>query len=227
MSFLFSALLYISLLLQGFFLFLLRGSYRRYSFLGLYCFVQLAMVGIEGFVFLDSGVNSVLYRNLYWTTDVVLDLLLFLAIITMTYAVLEGSPLKPAMGKALGVVVAAALLLPFALFSNPFSSYWFNHTSQMLSFGAAIMDLVLWTAILSQRKRDSRLLTLSAGLGVAATGVAISYGIEMVWPARWELSNVFMSVTHVASLVIWCWAFRPSTRDRATGSAPDALPEHS
>ena len=96
------------------------------------------------------------YRTLYWTDHVTLDLLLFLVVIAFTYAALQENPLRPKAAKALGVIVVVALVLPFAmLHTSPlrahgfFNSQWFNHTSQILNFGAAIMNLVLWTALLS------------------------------------------------------------------------------
>jgi hypothetical protein len=55
---------------------------------------------------------------------------------------------------------------------------------------------------------------VSAGLGVAVTGIAITYGLLQFTSTsfRW-LPDLFKSLTQVASMVIWCWAFRPSASE--------------
>jgi hypothetical protein len=65
-----------------------------------------------------------------------------------------------------------------------------------------------------------------AGLGVAVTGVAITYGLLQFTSAdfRW-LPDLFKSLTQVGSLVIWCWAFRPSTGEPS--SRIQAIPDPS
>jgi hypothetical protein len=165
-------------------------------------------------VFSAGGAGSPLYRNLYWTTDVIVDLLLFLMVVTMTREVMRENPLWPVVGRMLLIIVAAAVVLPFVLFHPFFTQRWYRHTSQLLSFGGALMNLFLWTGIIGKRDRDPQLLPVSAGLGVAVTGVAITYGLLQFTAAdlRW-LPDLFKSLTQVGSMVIWCWAFRPSARE--------------
>src|SRR5690242_16963560 len=148
--------------------FLLRGPFRRYPVLLLYCVLQLATSLTEGYVLRAFGQASPIFRRLYWTDEVSLDLLLFLMVILLTYQALEGSTLRTGMGRLLGAVLVIVLVVPFVLFSaRRFSSAWFDGTSQLLNFGGAIMNLGLWTALIGTKKRDPVLLTVSAGLGVA------------------------------------------------------------
>jgi CHASE2 domain-containing sensor protein len=116
------------------------------------------------------------------------------------------------MGKVLTAVCVIVMALPFVIFKGPpfQSTQWFNHTSQLLSFGAAILNLGLWSALVANRKRDPQLLAVSTGLGIAVTGAAISYGVRGYLAANhlW-IPDAFMGLTFMASMVIWCWAFRP------------------
>jgi hypothetical protein len=182
----------------------------------LYCVLQLAATISEEYVFRVFGNLSVLYRRLYWTDEITLDLLLFLMVITLTYQALEGSALRAGMGRLLGAVVVTVLIVPFVLFrARWFSSAWFDGTSQLLNFGGAILNLGLWTALIGTKKRDPLLLTVSAGLGVAVTGAAIAFGLRRFTPVAstlQNLANLFKTVTYLASVAIWCWAFRPSAR---------------
>jgi hypothetical protein len=196
--------------------FLLRGSFRRYPLLLLYCVLQLAATISEEYVFRVHGQTN-FFRRLYWTDEVTLDLVLFLMVITLIYRAVEGSPVRIAMGRLLGAVVAVVLVVPFILFSaRRFSTAWFDGTSQLLNFGAAIMNLGLWTALIGTKKRDPLLLTVSAGLGVAVTGAAIAYGLRRFTPPTstpQQLANLFKTLTYLASVAIWCWAFRPAAKN--------------
>ena len=219
----------VSLLIQAaVVVFLLRGSFRSYPLLLVYCVLQLAATVAEEYVFRTYGDASIFYRRLYWADEVVLDLLLFLMVITLTYRALEGSPLRAGMGRLLGGVVVIALVVPFLLFSaRRFSNPWFNGTSQLLNFGAAIMNLGLWTALIGTKKRDPLLLTVSAGLGVAVTGAAIAFGLRRFTPSGGtleQLANLLKTVTYLASVLIWCWAFRPTGRKSPTPPAAVGSP---
>ena len=114
------------------------------------------------------------------------------------------------------------LLVPFVMFQRPlFLMRWMDHTSQLLNFGAAIMNLFLWTALIGSRQRDPRLLMVSAGLGVAVTGAAIAYGFRALIGKAGPLwlPDVFLSVTHLICVFLWCWAFRPVRKPGAASPA--------
>ncbi len=197
-------------------IFLLRRSaFRRYPLLVVYCVLQLAATIAEEYVSRVHGQTN-FFRKLYWTDEITLDLLLFFMVIALIYRALEGSPMRVAMGRLLGAVVAVVLIVPFVLFTaRRFSTIWFDGTSQLLNFGAAIMNLGLWTALIGTKKRDPLLLTVSAGLGVAVTGAAIAYGLRRFTPptsTAQQLANLFKTLTYLTSVAIWCWAFRPSGR---------------
>jgi hypothetical protein len=199
-------------------LLLLRSNYRRYPLLLVYSLIFFAATLAESLVLraAPDGLKSATYRYVYRTDEVIIDLLLFLMVIMMTYKAMGENPLRAKIGRLLGIVVTGVVLLPFVLFRGP---QWFNETSQMLNFGAAIMNLALWTALLGNRKRDSLLLSVSAGLGVAVTGAAITYGLHhFKWASHGtprQMVDLIKSLAHMGSLLIWCWAFWPATRRTA------------
>jgi hypothetical protein len=200
---------------------LLRGPFRRYVSLFVYSVAVLLSTALEFVVFHLPHPDRALYRKVYWSDEVVVDLLLFLVVISLTNLALEGNPLRAKTSRILAGIVAAVLILPFVLFNPPlFTSpthwstawgRWFNSTGQMLNFGAAIMNLGLWSALLVSRKRDPQLLKVSIGVGVAVAGQAIGFGIRRFIPDQStlrEFPDIFMSLTYVLSLIIWCSAFR-------------------
>src|ERR1700748_1408732 len=121
----------VSIAIQAALIFLLlrSSSFRRYSFLLLYCVLQLVATGAEEYV---SRIyeHPNLFRKLYWTDEVTLDLILFLMVITLIDRAVEGSVMRTAMGRVLGAIVAIVVVVPFVLFSaRRFSTSWFDGTS--------------------------------------------------------------------------------------------------
>ena len=225
MGFVVAGLQFVSLALQVVLVaFLLRGPSRRYLFFLLYSSVYLVASIVQVLVYRLRGQGS-LYRIVYWTGEMSLDVLLFLMVILLTYQALESAAARTHAGRFLAGVVAVALLLPFLVFPDPFKPRWFNSTSQMLNFGGAILNLGLWGALIARKNRDPQLLTLSVGLGIVVTGAAIEYGLRafITGGEVRALVNLFSPVMHGASLVLWCWAFRPPAWSKAPGAA---LPQH-
>jgi hypothetical protein len=194
-------------------LLLLRGSFRKYPIFFLYILGQLLGDSLLAFAFYHFGHESRNYFKIFWASEVTAAVLLFLVLITFTYEALRDNPLRPKAGKILAVIAALTMASPFVLFhSRLFSNHWFNTTDQMLNFGGAIMNLVLWGALLANRHRDSQLLTISMGVGIVATSAAMMWGARL-WVAdanRWPF-DTFMVLMKIASLMLWCWVFRPKT----------------
>ena len=113
------------------------------------------------------------------------------------------------------------MVLPFVLFPVHFQPWpravWFNSTSELLNFGAAIMNLGLWGALLANRKRDPQFVAVSIGLGVVVTGAALSYGLLHLLPAQrgGTIPDIFLMLTQLAGWSIWCRAFWPVPRRSA------------
>jgi hypothetical protein len=193
--------------------FLLWRPARKYAFVLVYYLLQLGTSVLEVLVSRTFGPRSRVYSRVFWTDEIVLDLLLFLILILLTHRAMEGSAARGAMEKMLAAVAMIVISLPFVLYQGAFvKAAWFDHTSQLLNFGAAILNLGLWTALLGSRKKDRQLLAVSAGFGVAATGVAISYGLRAMIHARgpaYTAANLTFELAHLAGAMILCWAFRP------------------
>jgi hypothetical protein len=220
-------LIVVSLILQlGVMVLLLQGAFRKYPLVFAYSLIRLTTSALEVLVSHKYGSQAIFFRQLYYSNRVVLNLVLFLMVTTIIYQLLEGNPRRSMIGKLLMGIVAGGLLLPFLVLSRPFTIHWLNGMSQFLYFGSGIMTLVLWTVLLTSRSRDSQLLKFTMGLGVAMTGAAVSFGL-LRWmrsPQVAWMPNLFLQVTHVAGLLIWCWAFRPAKAQ--TSAPPHAVASH-
>jgi hypothetical protein len=210
-------------------LLLLRGPVRKYAFVLAYCSLQVGTSLVEMLIERKFGRTGKLYAAAFWTDEIALDLLLFFILILLTYRAMEGSPAQKQMGRMLGAVTLIVMVLPFVLYKGApnvldlgsmtaVKTAWFDHTSQLLNFGAAILNLGLWGALVASRRKDTQLLTVSAGFGIVATGVAISFGMRRLIVAHgaavrggalWESANLVFILAHLAGAAILCWAFRP------------------
>jgi hypothetical protein len=229
MSQVFTSLQFVGVILQvALLLLLVLHGFRRYGLLMVYSIAQLVTALAEVAVSRRLGDRAAPFVNLYWTDEILLDLLLFLMVIGLTNRALEDSPLRAQIRKLLGVAIAVAVIAPFAVYHQRklFSTAWFNGVSQWLNFGAAILNLGLWTALLSNKKRDPQLTTVSIGLGLAVTGAAMSYGLRQFFHRAnhmRDVANLVGILTHVLGVAVWCWAFRPNFRRQAVKESPSLL----
>jgi len=218
-----------SLALLSVLILLLRGPFRKFwPLVGYVVWELLSNAALTSFGLVNAG--SVTgenaeagrwYARLYWSNDVVVDVLRFLLVILLTYKATAGGTRRLPIGRILGGIVVVALVLPFLLFQwgpKPWPrTTWFDSTSELLNFGAAIMNLILWGALLADRKRDPQLAIVSIGLGVVVTGAAISYGFRhLVSLEALFIPNIFLMLTELAGWTIWCRAFWPAQERRAT-----------
>jgi hypothetical protein len=200
-----------------FWVFLLYISWELFANVGL----TIADLRLHGTAQLATDAGK-LYAKLYWTNDVIVDLLRFVLVTVLIYKVVGSS--KPLIGRLLSGLVLAMIVLPFLLFSPIFppgtsaSHYptgeWFNSASQLLNFGAAIMNVILWGALIQSRNRDSQILAVSVGLGILVTGTAIGYGLRHFVPQGGftAVFNLFLNLLQLGVWLIWCRAFWPKPR---------------
>jgi hypothetical protein len=222
---------------------LLRGPFRRFWVLLVYVAWELfatATLTVYDLLYTGPAQGKVLqaeavklYARLYWSNDVIVDLFRFLLVIVLTYAATPEGAKRTSIGRILGGIVVVVLLLPFLLFPLHFAPWpeasWFNSTSELLNFGAAIMNLGLWGALLANRKRDPQFVAVSIGLGVVVTGAAVSYGLRHLLPSSAIfIPNIFLMVTQLAGWSIWCRAFwrfpRQSPTPESVVTSPSPTP---
>jgi len=208
---LFGALLNILLLI-----FLLRGFLPKYSVLFAYNLAQFLITLVERVLWGEDR-GSLLYREVYWTSEIVWDFLLFLLVTVLIHQALAGRKEREMARKILFIVMIAVVVLPFVLFHDRviFQTRWFSGASQVLNFGAAILTLVLWGALIASRNQDHQLMLVCAGLGITVAGAALAWGIRQLAVGTGstestirDLADLFAGLTYVAGLGLWCWAFR-------------------
>lgn len=207
---------------------LVRGPLSRYFALFLYVLTYLVATVAEAWVLRAEGLGSNLYFQVYWGGELLLDLLLCFLTISLTARALEGGKLRPVMIRFLVAVFLVVVILPFVLFESPvFTTRWNNRTTELLNFGAAIMNLGLWSALLASRNRDRQLMLVTAGLGVAFASAALTMAMRHYSDDRTlarDITDLAHRILQVGSVLIWCRAFWPARKPVA---APETTPSAS
>jgi len=71
-----------------------------------------------------------------------------LMVAVMIYRATEGTTLRRVSERSVLRRRGGGLTAPFAVFDKPFSNHWFVRSSQLLTSVGAILNLLLWTALL-------------------------------------------------------------------------------
>jgi hypothetical protein len=208
------------------FVLLLLGSHRKFWILTVHAGWEfLGSLALTVFDLKRTPAQHTLYSHLYWTNEVAVDLLLFLVVIALTHEAVPAGPARRKVDRFLGAVVIAVLALPFLALHPNFrpwpSSQWFNSTGEILNFGAAVMNLGLWGALIASRERDAQMFRVSAGLGIRVAGTAMAYGIRHFVPPAVEpiLPNLLLMLAQIAEWVVLCWAFWPARKPQPIPTA--------
>jgi hypothetical protein len=199
----------------------LLGPRRKFWILAVYAGGELlGSLALTIFDLKRSPAQRTLYSHFYWTYEVAVDLLLFLVVIALTHeAVPAGAPRRK-VDRFLGAVVFVVLALPFVALHPNFrpwpSPRWFNSAGEILNFGAAVMNLGLWGALIASRERDAQMFRVSAGLGIRVAGTAMAYGIRHFVPpgVSEAVPNLLLMLAQIAEWTILCWAFWPARKPR-------------
>jgi hypothetical protein len=103
------------------------------------------------------------------------------------------------------------MVVPFVAFASKwFSGAWYDSTIQLFNFGAAVMTLALWTAVIARKNRDPQLMLVCAGLGIAVAGNAALWGMRKLTTGEARaVTTLLIQLMYLVRLGIWCWAFRP------------------
>src|SRR5665213_576747 len=117
---------------------LLRGPFRKFWVLLLYVAWELfatATLTILTPLYNNPGIEKAaradavrLYARLYWSNDVIVDLLRFLLVIVLTYAATTEGAKRTSIGRILGGIVAVVVVLPFLLFPLHFNPWPVSYT---------------------------------------------------------------------------------------------------
>jgi hypothetical protein len=165
-----------------------RHCFGRYLCLNLYMlsslFVSVARYGALS----HFGVRSGEYWYLYYYSDAVLTIFLYLALITLYLHVFDEMKVEKYVRLAAVLLLAGTALFSYGVVHQSFqpsgkmlASFVFE-LSQNLYFVGLVLTYVLWGAILKLRESRSQLIQLVLSLGVYFSAFAATFALENMFP---------------------------------------------
>jgi hypothetical protein len=186
---------------------LVRGSYRRYPFVFAYALTLLVSTAVE--IALQAAPRTV-QDGYYWIDEVILDVLVFCVVIAFIDEAARHS--KQKVVERHWLVLAAALIcaLSFAIHRTSHLNRQMTLVSRDLNICAVILDLILWSLLLTARPPNRRLMLLSGGLGLQLTGAIMGEQLRHFSHSLFLAGTVLEVTTGFLGLYIWWRALRPA-----------------
>ena len=203
---------------------LLRGAYRRFPFVFAFAIVLLVTTLVE----IPANVNYALhpsdpqiskhFAKIYWIDQGILWVIILAVVISLIDQ--AATRVRSRRLVRAGLIVGALLFagISFALHYQAtlkYFGFWMAPWTRDLSFGSAILDLGLWTLLISSGRGDLRLLLISGGLGLQFAGEAIGAALQRLSIAHKLDSlnlagSIITTLAGLACLYVWWRTFRLS-----------------
>lgn len=198
----------VSIPLQGLLLnALARSGFRSFPFLFLYA-LTLFFWTIANVAGREGGRLPASWQTAYWTVEVTLQVLLYCLVLALVRRALRTHPNRVKFLRALILLVVVYWLGSCVLTYSPRRNAWMTDFTKYVSFGGALMNLVVWALLVGGRHPDRSLLMISGGYGVQSAGEAISQSLHSIAAGSRSLllytaGNVAALLTHSICLLIW------------------------
>jgi hypothetical protein len=184
---------------------LVRGSYRSYPFVFAYALALLVSTVLE--IALHTAPRTV-QDGFYWLDEVILDVLVFCLVI----AFIDGAArhAKHKVVERHWLVLAAALIcaVSLAIHRGAHLNRQMTLVSRDLNICAVILDLILWSTLLTARRPDRALMLLSGGLGLQLTGAIMGEQLRHFSHSLFWTGTLLEVATGFLGLYIWWRALR-------------------
>jgi hypothetical protein len=152
---------------------------------------------------------SRLYSYYYWSDELLLDILVFCVVIAFIDAAARHSTRKQPIERR-WLILAAALILvgSFAIHRNLHFNRLMTLVTRDLNICAVILDLILWSLLVTARRPNRRLMLLSGGLGLQLAGAIMGEQLRN-FSHRLLLTGTLLEIsTGLLALYIWWRALR-------------------
>ena len=198
---------------------LLRGQWKEYPFVFAYVLGDFLTTVLEIRPGLQHAGAAPQARRafalLYWWNERVMQLLVFLLIISLIYKATAHLKMRRTLmaGVVSGILLFAGItfFIYFDAARGQPTGRWITPWLSRLNFCAAILDLGLWTLLIGARRKDFKLLMVSGALGVQFTGGAIAQALRQVSDSSVPLTAYFIPVSSLLCLFLIWQAFRISS----------------
>lgn len=186
--------------------------YRRefFSYLSVSLYMLLCAVGDCG-VYVCSqrfGIHSKQYFYSYFTSDILLSILMYVVIVELFKRVLADTAWSRYVRGAAGILLGATALFAFIAAHQPglLTREFAVELEQDLNFVGVVLSFLLLGAVIQLRETRLRLVQLILALGVYFSGVAATYALRNLFPDL-ELSALRWLPPLIGAWLPLAWAY--------------------
>jgi hypothetical protein len=176
-----------------------------------------------------SKVSKAVY---FYRVNALRDFLLFAVVVSLIEHAMSDKPYRVRVRYLLGALAVVAVGLSLLVHADAGNFIlWMTQVARDLSFGSAVLTLLLWSILVVSRGKDRQMLMVTGGLGLQFTGEAIGQSLRQLStyagmsPAQHHgimlIGNLLLSAAHLMRLYVWWQAFRGSAIDPRTDKEPD------
>lgn len=186
-----------------------RRCFGRYLCLNLYMLFSF-LISIGRFQILSHfGWRSSEYKYFYYSSDAVLTIFLYLALITLYLHVFDEMKVEKYVRLTALLLLAGTALFSYAVVqqsSNRLLTGFVYELSQNLYFVGLVLTYVLWGAILKLRESRTQLIQLVLSLGVYFSAFAATFALANMFPNLPYFSYIVPTFGCLLPLA-WSYAF--------------------
>jgi len=187
---------------------LVRGSYRQYPFVFVYSVTLLLSTVVEMGVQLATVSVQKDYRYYYWIDEVILDVLVFCIVIAFIDEAARYSKHKTIERHWLVLAAGVFCAVSFAIHRSAHLNRQMTLISRDLNICAVVLDLILWSLLVTARHPNRRLLLLSGGLGLQLTGAIMGEQLRHFSHSLYLTGTLLELTTGFLGLYVWWRALR-------------------
>jgi hypothetical protein len=210
-----------------------RGAWKSYPFVLAYCLLYLATSIGEAAMFGNLITASQVSKTVYfYRVNALRDFLLFAVVVSLIEHAMSDKPYRLRVRYLLGALAVVAVGLSLLVHSDAGNFVlWMTQVARDLSFGSAVLTLLLWSILVVSRGKDRQMLMVTGGLGLQFTGEAIGQSLRQLStsgglsPTQHRvllvIGNLLLSAAHVIRLYVWWQAFRSGAADPRKNKEPD------
>lgn len=183
---------------------LLRGGYKQFPFLFCYVLSEFFTTVAVSASFSNRALRAQ-YARTYWISDVVQDILIFCLVVSLIQRLVRDRSRLRWLVAFVSLGIAG-----FSYYRTPLGHLgsWMTELGRDLSFCAAVLNLILWMALIHHRPDDDRLLLISGGLGLQTAGKAIGHSLRQISKPMVMPGNLLIVFSGLFRLFVWWYAFR-------------------
>jgi hypothetical protein len=185
-------------------------TFLRYLPLNLYL-LAVVMVSVFQFLVIRAyGLVSPTYVFVYYYSDCVLTLFLYLVILGFYQQVFEGSQVSRHLRVAAAVVFGAVVLVTFSVVQDQKDHLYTRlvvGVSRNLYFIGMVLTLLLCSALVHMHETRLRLVQLVGSLGIYFSAYSATYALRYLFPEMAWLLITIPPMLGTGLAFAWAWAF--------------------